>query len=145
MKRIEVGAIDKSQWGEGPWQNEPDAVRWTDDDTGYTCLILRGPKEIGHLCGYVGVPSGHPAFGKDYDNVDVDVHGGLTYAGHNAPNQDHDRYYWLGFDCAHAGDLCPAIVAWQHDGYGKDVVYRNLAYVTAECQSLAKQLKAMEK
>jgi hypothetical protein len=30
--------------------------------------------------GYVLIPEGHPDHGKPYDDIDVDVHGGLTYA-----------------------------------------------------------------
>ena len=40
-----------------------------------------------HLCGYLGVPKDHPWYGKDYDEVDVEVHGGLTYYG-----QEHVSY-----------------------------------------------------
>lgn len=34
---------------------------------------------LGHLCGYIAVPPAHPWFGKSYDDIDVDVHGGLTF------------------------------------------------------------------
>jgi len=37
---------------------------------------------LGHLCGYLGVPKPHPWYGLDYDQIDADVHGGLTYFGH---------------------------------------------------------------
>ena len=29
--------------------------------------------------GYVGLPDEHPCSGKGYDDIDVNVHGGLTY------------------------------------------------------------------
>lgn len=162
MQRIEYRTIDKSQWGEGPWQNEPDKIQWQDEETGYPCLIHRAHKELGHLCGYVGVPHGHPAYNKDYAAVpDIDVHGGLTFAGpcQSGPDESHgichkpepgepDDIYWLGFDCAHLWDYAPAMVAGVRArgiSYGENDVYRDIAYVTSECQKLAKQLKAMEK
>lgn len=66
MQRIEYHTADKSTWGEGPWQDEPDKVQWQDEETGYPCLIVRNP-HMGFLCGYVGVPPGHPAHGLSYD------------------------------------------------------------------------------
>jgi hypothetical protein len=72
--------IDKSLWGPGPWQNEPDKVQFQDDETGFACLIKR--TDGGHLCGYVGVPPNHPAFEKGYDDIHANVHGGLTFADH---------------------------------------------------------------
>src|SRR3990167_548793 len=37
---------------------------------------------MGTLCGYLGVPPNHPWYGKHYNNIDCDVHGGLTYSEH---------------------------------------------------------------
>ena len=60
--------------------------------------------------GYVVIPKGHKLHGKDYDNIDVDVHGGLTFAA-NSDELDWEELieedkggYVVGFDCAHAGD-----------------------------------------
>jgi hypothetical protein len=69
---------DRSRFGSGPWDAEPDRVFWRDPATGFPCLALRN--RMGAWCGYVAVPPGHSAYGKDYDEVPVEVHGGLTYA-----------------------------------------------------------------
>ena len=60
--------------------------------------------------GYVVIPKGHPLHGEDYENIDVDVHGGLTFAD-AADNLDwpelidEDKGGWVvGFDTAHLGD-----------------------------------------
>lgn len=72
--------IDKTTWGPGPWQTEPDKIQWQDMATGLACLAVRHPVH-GHWCGYVGVPEGHPLFGKSYDDAErFDVHGGITFA-----------------------------------------------------------------
>jgi hypothetical protein len=71
--------IDKSTWGNGAWQNEPDKIQWVDEATNLDCLMVRNPHG-GFWCGYVGVPEGHPAFAKEYEHVDVNAHGGLTYS-----------------------------------------------------------------
>lgn len=90
MKTIEYkNIVDKSEWGRGYWENEPDKVQWLDEASGLPCLIVRGP--LGAWCGYVGVPEGHPKHGQEYDDVGADVHGGLTFARGCA---DHSRDAW---------------------------------------------------
>jgi len=161
--------IDKGSWGPGPWQDEPDKVQWKDETTGLDCLAVR-TQHMGHWCGYVGVPQGHPLHEVDYDDayrvaarakgIDPDewwchdllaVHGGLTYADHCADGPEEtsichvpqpgetDHVWWLGFDCAHAGDLSPFSVARGFPSIGVEV-YRTLDYVRAEVTSLAKQI-----
>lgn len=72
----------------------------------------------------------------------VDVHGGLTYASGRAPSSDIDGLWWLGFDCAHAGDYSPEYGA---RGFQTEGIYRNLGYVEGECRSLARQLATISK
>jgi len=71
---------------------------WMDGE--FRCLIMRGPAS---LCGYIGVPKTHPFYGKDYSGLDIDCHGGLTFA-----NEAHDKwpegYWWFGWDYAHYHD-----------------------------------------
>lgn len=136
---------NKSTWGEGEWQHEPDQVDFFDPDTGYQCVIVRGP--MGSLNGYVGVPFGHPAYGLTYFDdklAHIRVHGGLTYSG--GPDEgttEEVPLYWHGFDCSHAWDSIPRIRSLTPEGRFKET-YRNFAYVRAEVLSLAKQLKDME-
>jgi hypothetical protein len=54
----------------------------------------------GHRCGYVQIPVGHPWYEKDYEEIECSVHGSLTY-GDVSP----DGKFYVGFDCAHFGDL----------------------------------------
>lgn len=142
------GYLDKTGWGSGPWQEEPDRVYWIDATTDYDCLILRSPTS-GSLCGYVGVPSGHPAYGQDYNAVNVNVHGGLTYGArcqenglicHTARSGRPDDVYWLGFDCSQAFDIMPAIkgklldelenpiFAYQISGTSEPTRYGHMSY-----------------
>ena len=113
METLEYRTQDKSQWGDGDWQQEPDKKQWQDKETGYPCLVVRN--RMGALCGYVGVPKGHPHFEHDYEKPSVEVHGGLTFADTCQPNADEsshichkvgdDHVWWFGFDCAHYGDF----------------------------------------
>ena len=42
--------------------------------------MLSAGMGVGYANGYVAVPKDHPFFGKGYDDVNIDVHGGLTFA-----------------------------------------------------------------
>jgi hypothetical protein len=155
---------DKSGWGQGPWEDEPDKAQWVDEATGYDCLIVRNP--LGALCGYVGVPPGHACYGVPYDDIRcqgpdddyIDVHGGLTYSDFCDENADEAKgichvplagrpakVWWLGFDCAHSMDIAPSMEArdrergWPPIRFGGGS-YRTIEYVQHECASVARQL-----
>lgn len=136
--------VDRSKWEPGPWDNEPDKIVGTDDATGLPMMIIRNT--IGALCGYVGVNEGHSLFGKSYMDLDLQVHGGLTFAnkcsGHicHVPEAGQpDHVWWLGFDCAHAFDQAPGM------RFAIDDEYRDIEYVKAECAKLAQQLHDYDK
>lgn len=147
-------------WPSGPWDGEPDKVHWKDEATGLDCLAVRHSTR-GNWCGYVAVREGHPSFEKGYDNTDADVHGGLTFADFcqetEGPHKgvchvpypgDPDRVWWLGFDCAHGWDYSPDDQRRAREGgiwaISWDSEYRTLAYVRAQCRSLARQLADMQ-
>lgn len=163
MKTIEYRRDeDKAKYQPGPWMDEPDKVQWKDEATGLPCLIVRN--RLGALCGYVGVPRGHRFYGKDYDDVDVQVHGGLTFDGHcqegGEPSEtichlveegESDDVWWLGFDCAHWQDYVPGMDTDEMRGYGLGSMnpllesefptsYKDIEYVRAEIRELAGQL-----
>lgn len=160
MSVIEYRTHDKSAWGDGPWQDEPDKIQYVDEETGLSCLIKRN--HYGALCGYVGVPNNHPYYGVSYQDVDADVHGGLTYSdkcqdGDEAHSICHipapgepDDVWWLGFDCGHASDLSPALQS-QMNQFGIEwppsssrETYKPVGYVREENAFLARQLKKAE-
>ena len=85
-KMKEEYLFNKDNFSDGPWKKEPDRVHWIDDKTGLDCLIVRH-NEVGHLCGYVGVDSDHPSWNQFYDNIEVEIHGGLTYSRNNQDNK----------------------------------------------------------
>ena len=149
--------IDKSTWGPGPWQNEPDRVEWR--HAGLPCLAVRHPVG-GFWCGYAAVAPGHPYHGvDDWQTFAVDVHQGANYAAacigpvcHVPAPGDPDDVWWVGFDCGHTFDLAPGIVAnLRTIGASEDLIerlqavgaYRTLAYVRVETERLAAQLAAI--
>jgi len=134
---------------ERPWEHEPDREEWVHELTGYKCTVWRHPT-LGSLNGYVAIPKGHRVWGKGYDDVDVEVHGGLTYA-----DEDKETGEWVfGFDCAHGGDFSPKILATlmkytemdteSIDFKMRTEIYRTFEWVKAEVCSLARQLKMLD-
>lgn len=149
METQEWTFLDKTTWGEGPWQTEPDKIQWTDKETGFPCLIVRGFS--GGLCGYVGVPREHPWHGKDYNELhNVPVHGGLTFAGacqehrreqgicHVPAPGESDDVWWLGFDCNHYDDFSPELQALVPARWQDVTRYKTVEYVKIEIRDLAK-------
>lgn len=73
-----------------------------------------------------------------------DVHGSLTFSGERNEKGD----WWLGFDCAHAGDgkdeslmTDPRLLEiHRRFHFGDDDPVRTAEYVEAECISLARQI-----
>lgn len=144
--------IDKSDWEEGKWVEEPDKAQWIDEATRLDCLIVRGGG--GALCGYVGVPEAHRFFEVDYDKVhdkleELEVHGGLTFSDRCRPSEDESEgichagsianktVWWLGFDCGHSGDVSPK---YDHGFYDPMSSYRSFDYVKREVSNLAAQV-----
>jgi hypothetical protein len=94
-------------------------------------IIFKNSPELVHLKfehgwgnGYVLLPKYHPFYGKDYDEINIIVHGGLTFGDYFDKNtflkwiKDKDIFgditvdnyekfhdYWMiGFDTGHYGD-----------------------------------------
>jgi hypothetical protein len=159
----------KQWWGKGEWVDECDLV--TFEYVGIECMVKRIAKQElytkdinvfgGHLCGYVSIPSDHPCYYEEYNDINVDCHGGLTFG------ECMDKH-WIGFDCGHLGDYVPSIehlkktapymqeyrehmeelskqynVDIKHHLFNK--TYKNIAFVIGECKLIVEQLVDMVK
>jgi hypothetical protein len=95
--------------------------------------IKRNPipyMETGWGNGYVILPKDHPYYGMHYDEIPVNVHGGLTYSekGSDNPNISQDEDVWVvGFDTAHLNDN---LHNWDEDAVNKETA-RLLAQLEA--------------
>ena len=69
----------------------------------------------------------------------ISVHGGITYSGWGFDPMPRAGEWWFGFDCAHVGDLVPGLSRLAGS------VFRDEAYVTDECESMARQLAEIQK
>lgn len=61
-----------------------------------------------HPTAYVRIPESHPLFGKFMDEVDLDVHGGVTYSDNHLYISESEKIdgWFLGWDYAHYEDYC---------------------------------------
>jgi hypothetical protein len=121
---------------------------------GIRCTIRRGPAS---LCAYIGIPLDHPLANRHYDNLPLNVHGGLTFAGtgisdptlyHRGPSGVMIRtkfkqsgWYYYGWDYAHVGDSPLYITTYFHTlKYGKKWTVRR---VKREIRRAARQVAAL--
>jgi hypothetical protein len=81
-------------------KNYPSKV-YTYNVNGYQTTIIRSIQ--GTWNGYVVLPKNHKYDNKSYDNIPVNVHGGLSYS------QLEPSGWVIGFDTAHAGDFIPTL------------------------------------
>ena len=166
MKMIETHHFTSDEklewWGYGEWVEEPGEVLF--EYKGMECKVTRrgiqepGVKETflfgGHLCGYIRIPDNHPYHHKDYEDIPIDCHGGLTYG------ECSDKH-WIGFDCAHCFDYIPSTeyikkiltmegvleprpfyIKFKDNSFFKRS-YKNIAFCIKECQSIVDQLLAL--
>jgi hypothetical protein len=147
----------KTTWfGEGEWVNEPDFIEF--EHYGLKCVVCRNCQQEpceefhmygGYLNGYVNISEQHACYGKDIDDLNLDVHGGITLC------EIVNGVGWIGFDCAHLADLVPSMEQMRLQIIGEmfpissefrkysilNPTYRNVQYVISECKKLAEQLK----
>lgn len=127
---------------------------------GYPCVVIF--QTIGHRCGYVGLPKNNKYYEMGYDEIDIDCHGGLTYASSSLYEQDDTDTWWIGFDCAHCDDSkdydslrkyytdersTEMINFWEKLDQKYPIInaqVRDLDYVTKECESIVDQLYVRE-
>ena len=120
--------------------------QWT-TNAGYEAIVVVQPQ--GHRCGYVQLPKGHRVGGIGYEELCINVHGGLTYG------QCTKEGTIFGFDCGHFGDapdvsLMSLKYRLVHDQLSSfediyaDGVIRTLEYCIDECENMAKQFKELE-
>jgi hypothetical protein len=166
--------LDRSTWAKGPWDSEPDHVEFRTKAGYHGMANRNAMGNwCGYVAVEPGHPLHGMDMGEIWEAAELNVHGGVTYAEacqgeicHVPPPGEPDNVWWIGFDCGHACDVSPymqgihdrAIAAgeFRYDigamadklGLTEDhpmrEKYRDLAYVQAEIEDLAAQLKALE-
>lgn len=121
---------------------------------GYACRIIRS-LSLMSLLGYVAIEKNHVFYNVGYDDINIDVHGGLTYASNKQPptvvkdtmtnkldyitmphHNKPKNAWWVGFDCSHYGDIIPAHPLLSN---GQDT-YKGIEFVKNEIKGMVNQL-----
>lgn len=123
---------------------------------GLPCVVLF--LSHGYRCGYVGLPKNSQYYEKDYDDIPVDCHCGLTYSDSRLFGQDDRDIWWIGFDCGHCCDgydlekvkeyfsgdsetmKMLSYMRNYHELINKDHDFRTLEYCKEECKKIVDQI-----
>lgn len=105
----------RASWTPGAWQDEPDIVEWRAPGIPYPLLIVRG--RTGCLCGYVGLPKGHPLHGMwqgdrtrfTWSESPEEINAAFQCGGVYVPTGEPPTCWWLGFHCGAMHELMPAV------------------------------------
>lgn len=98
-------------------------------ENGIEWATCRAPL-YGAVNGYVRVPEGHPWHDLDYDQIDVEAPGGLTYA----------KGCWIGFDTLHIHDYWPGCPDFMDSDYA---THWTAEMVADEARALARRVAAV--
>lgn len=124
----------------------PECVLAEGEHLGFKWTVVHNG--MGYRCGYIRVPKNHPWHGKGYDDINADVHGGLTFAEKDVPcgQGELDDGYWVGFDCAHCRDAQDPTLPCDKDikMFNLGSIVRTQKYVENECRELCKQASTIK-
>lgn len=114
------------------WLNPPEQIA-NGEYKGFNYYVLN----LGtHPCAYIDVTE-TKLKNTDYDSIDIECHGGLTYASEHLRTVDKEGWF-VGWDYAHAGDFA-----------GYDLKYPSIGYpgrmwttqeIVDECKEVIDQL-----
>ena len=71
------------------------------------CNDLRPGNQATWFNGYLGVSRDHPWWRKGINEIEAEVHGGVTYTSHRNPvhGSEKNDVWWVGFTTSHESDL----------------------------------------
>lgn len=113
-----------------------------------------------HPTAYINIPKEHKFYGVEYedlDELDIDVHGGLTYSkdtliidfdGENIQNAKEVKGWFIGWDYAHANDYTgfplPSIFDFGSELFNNIDKKWTTEEIFEEVQSVCEQIKSKE-
>lgn len=130
---FEFDLVYEGQATKGPWNDEPDAFKFSVGD--YPCLGLR--MRLGHWCGYVGTLNSEEIFAEPWNGFTYDRKSPVLSKMLNLPE---DMFHWKGFDCASGQDYIPG---FPHISVPREF-YKTLEFVVNELYFMVVNKKAVQ-
>ena len=121
-------------------QNRKREVLAAGEYLGFTYYIL----SLGtHPTAYIKIPEGHKYYKKSCDDIDLNVHGGLTFASDELylDNIININGWFIGWDYAHFGDYLGYEMMYSHSFVSEDKKWTTeeiLEEVKKACEELNK-------
>jgi hypothetical protein len=143
--------LDKKALPPGEWSKEPDFCSWYRKTL--PCIVVRD-MTLGIWKAFVGVPEDHPFYAKTIEDLSklpqgVDLflgtYGGLSGAGVIPQDKFEGKFWWLGIETSHGGDLVPGLnIEGADPGMVKvmqaNQTYKGFKFIRKETNSLADRL-----
>ena len=143
--------LDKKALPPGEWSREPDFCSWYRKTL--PCIVVRD-MTLGIWKAFVGVPEDHPFYGKTIEDLSklssgvevfLGTYGGLSGAGVIPQDKFEGKFWWLGIETSHGGDLVPGL---NIDGIDPEMIkimttnqtYKSFSFIRKEANSLADRL-----
>lgn len=93
---------------------------------------------MGFPTAYVKLTEEEAANRASCTDLDIEVHGGLTYFGKPAW-ECYKSSIWIGWDYAHAGDYLPLLRGFGNKKYTTDLVLQDIESVIEQLKNLPKE------
>ena len=99
-----------------------------------------------HPTAYIKIPAGHKLFDEHYSQIDIDVHGGLTYAADHLSISDKEELkgWFIGWDYAHSYDYAGYYEEYydteELKRYAKDCKKWTTKEIVEECKSAIEKI-----
>lgn len=147
-KEISLKLYDKSTWGKGEWQEEPDFIMYQDEESGFICIIRRNSKS-GILCGYISVPVEYDKIQEFIDMLRekdmslIYVKDPLDFVDFHPLRRNHyiQAFY---FGCSALSYLNNAQYVSEMQKEDPSFTYKNILFFKEKLKRLCKKLKVME-
>ena len=111
-----------------------------------------GRNKFGKWCGYIVLPKNHLYIGKDYETLDIDVHGGITYGSGSMYGFDTGHlkdYTPMNINCKQCfgkmGKICNKCKDSRKYGlFGDRVTYKTYSFVVEQIKYMADQFMELD-
>ena len=106
---------------------------------GYNYYILN----LGtHPTAYVEIPKNNKLYGKEYEDINIMVHGGFTYSRNELMGIQSENWF-IGWDYAHGGDFLGYDILFNF-GYKSNNKKWTTKEMIEECQNVINQIVDLE-